>query len=141
MLSERNVCEVWLRVELKKWPSHLLVNLSVSHTCTEKFFFFFLVSSTGFQPMTSAILVQCSHLQSCEATQMWAGQFVGLVFPWKEYDWKKVHMRHLLRLSSKSEDHFFNNNIFIHSFMFFSSFTFDFLSLWQALTENYDFYY
>lgn len=43
MLSERNVCEVWLRDELKKWPSHLLVNLSVSHTCTEKFFFFLSV--------------------------------------------------------------------------------------------------
>lgn len=47
--------------------------------------FFFWVSSTGFQPMTSVMLVQCSHLQICEATQMRAGQFVGLVFLWKEW--------------------------------------------------------
>ena len=28
MISETNVCEVWLKDEMKKWSSHLLDNLS-----------------------------------------------------------------------------------------------------------------
>ena len=36
--------------------------------------------STGFEPMTSAMPVQCSHQLSYEVTQWRAGQFVGLMF-------------------------------------------------------------
>ena len=36
--------------------------------------------STGFEPMTSAMLVQCSNQLSYEVTQLRAGQFVGLTF-------------------------------------------------------------
>ena len=36
--------------------------------------------STGFEPMTSAIPVQCSNQLSYEVTQLRAGQFVGLMF-------------------------------------------------------------
>ena len=45
----------------------------------------FQVSSRVFEPMTSVMLVQCSNEWSYVATQMWAGQFVGLVFLWKEW--------------------------------------------------------
>ena len=36
--------------------------------------------STGFEPMTSAMPVQCSNQLSYEVTQLRAGQFVGLLF-------------------------------------------------------------
>ena len=36
--------------------------------------------STGFEPMTSAMPVQCSNQLSYEVTQLRAGQFVGLMF-------------------------------------------------------------
>ena len=36
--------------------------------------------SMGFEPMTSAMLVQCSNQLSYEVTQLRAGQFVGLIF-------------------------------------------------------------
>ena len=35
--------------------------------------------STGFEPMTSAMPVQCSNQLSYEVTQLKAGQFVGLM--------------------------------------------------------------
>ena len=36
--------------------------------------------STGFEPMTSAMPVQCSNQLSYEVTQWRAGQFAGLMF-------------------------------------------------------------
>ena len=39
----------------------------------------FPVSSTEFEPVTSAMPGQCSYQLSYEATQMWPGQFVGLL--------------------------------------------------------------
>ena len=36
--------------------------------------------STEFEPMTSAMSMQCSHQLSYEVTQLGAGQFVGLMF-------------------------------------------------------------
>ena len=36
--------------------------------------------SSGFEPMTSAMPVQCSNQLSYEVTQWRAGQFVGLMF-------------------------------------------------------------
>ena len=36
--------------------------------------------STGLQPVTSAMPVQCSNQLSYEVTQLRAGQFVGLMF-------------------------------------------------------------
>ena len=39
-----------------------------------------LGDSTGFEPMTSAMPVQCSNQLSYEVTQLTAGQFVGLMF-------------------------------------------------------------
>ena len=36
--------------------------------------------STGFEPVTSAMPVQCSNQLSYEVTQLKAGQFVGLMF-------------------------------------------------------------
>ena len=62
--------------ELKKWSSHLLGSFSDCLVCApEKF----QVSSRVFEPMTSVMLVQGSNEWSYEATQMWAGQFVGLM--------------------------------------------------------------
>ena len=49
--------------------------------------------STGFEPMTSAMPVQCSNQLSYEITQLRAGQFVGLMFPMKFFRF----MRHLLK--------------------------------------------
>ena len=36
--------------------------------------------SAGFEPMTSAMPVQCSNQLSYEVTQLRAGQYVGLMF-------------------------------------------------------------
>ena len=36
--------------------------------------------STGFEPMTSAMPVQCSNQLSYKVTELRAGQFVGLMF-------------------------------------------------------------
>ena len=41
--------------------------------------------STGFEPMTSAMPVQCSNQLSYEVTQLRAGQFVGLMFSRERY--------------------------------------------------------
>ena len=66
-------CGVWN--QMKIWSSHLMDNLSnclmnLKNSC----------DSTGFEPMTSAMPVQCSHQLSYEVTQWRAGQFVGLMF-------------------------------------------------------------
>ena len=61
--------------QMKIWSSHLLDNLS---NCLMN-----LINSgdsTGFEPMTSAMPVQCSNQLSYEVTQWSAGQFVGLMF-------------------------------------------------------------
>ena len=85
-------CGVWN--QMKIWSSHLLDNLS---NC--------LVNlknpgdSTGFDPMTSAMPVQCSNQLSYEVTQLRAGQFVGLMFSReRSVVWKrmKIWSSHLL---------------------------------------------
>ena len=54
----------------------LLDNLSDCLKCApEKF----QMSSTGFEPTISEIPMQTSHQLSYEATQRWAGQFVGFM--------------------------------------------------------------
>ena len=76
--------------------------------------------STGFEPMTSAMPVQCSNQLSYEVTQWRAGQFVGLMFSRERNSIPEVmgsnpvespeffrFMRQLLKLSSKCEDHIF----------------------------------
>ena len=67
--------------------------------------------STGFEPMTSAMPVQCSNQLSYEVTQLRAGQFVGLMFmgsnPVESPEFFRF-MRQLLKLSSKCEDHIFS---------------------------------
>ena len=70
--------------------------------------------STGFEPMTSAMPVQCSNQLSYEVTQLRAGQFVGLMFSRERMGSNPVEspeffrfMRQLLKLSSKCEDHIF----------------------------------
>ena len=45
------------------------------------------VSSTGFQHMTSAMLVRCSNQLSDEPTQMWRCQFVGLICSLLTSEW------------------------------------------------------
>ena len=67
--------------------------------------------STGFEPMTSAMPVQCSNQLSYEVTQLTAGQFVGLAEvmgsnPVESPEFFRF-MRQLLKLSSKCEDHIF----------------------------------
>ena len=67
--------------------------------------------STGFEPMTSAMPVQCSNQLSYEVTQWRAGQFVWAhVFmgsnPVESPEFFRF-MRQLLKLSSKCEDHIF----------------------------------
>ena len=59
-LRERNVCEVWLRDELKKWSSHFLDNLSYCLVCAPQKY---QASSAGFEPMTSAIALQRSWVR------------------------------------------------------------------------------
>ena len=72
--------------------------------------------STGFEPMTSVMPVQCSNQLSYEVTQWRAGQFVGLMFsrernvmglnPVESPEFFRF-MRQLHKLSSKCEDHIF----------------------------------
>ena len=98
-------CGVWN--QMKIWSSHLLDNLSNCLMNLKN-----SGDSTGFEPMTSAMPVQCSHQLSYEVTQWRAGQFVGLMFSrernviWKNagpfsgrcmkgMSWKNVMILHL----------------------------------------------
>ena len=60
---------------MKMLSSHLLDNLSNCLMNLKN-----SGDSTGFEPMTSAMPVQCSNQLSYEVTQWRAGQFVGLMF-------------------------------------------------------------
>ena len=60
---------------MKIWSSHLLDNLSNCLMNLKN-----SGDSTGFEPMTSAMPVQCSDQLSYEVTQLRAGQFVGFMF-------------------------------------------------------------
>ena len=62
-------------LQMKIRSSHLLDNLSNCLVNLKN-----SGDSTGFEPMTSAMLVQCSNQLSYEVTQWRAGQFVGLMF-------------------------------------------------------------
>ena len=92
---ERNVvwkkcymkCGVWN--QLKIWSSHLLDNLSNCLMNLKN-----SGDSTGFEPMTSAMPVQCSNQLSYEVTQLRAGQLVGLMFSReRNVVWKKCYMK------------------------------------------------
>ena len=61
--------------ELKIWSSHVLDNLSNCLMNLKN-----SGDSTGFEPMTSAMLVQCYNQLSYEVTPLTARQFVGLMF-------------------------------------------------------------
>ena len=77
-------CGVWN--QMKIWSSHLLDNLSNCLMNLKN-----SGDSTGFEPMTSAMPVQCSHQLSYEVTQWRAGQFVGLMFSReRNVIWKNV---------------------------------------------------
>ena len=74
-------CGVWN--QMKIWSSHLLDNFKqLSHEPEN-----FSGDSTGFEPMTSAMPVQCSNQLSYEVTQLRAGQFVG--FPVKGMSYER----------------------------------------------------
>ena len=61
--------------QMKIRSSHLLDNLSNCLMNLKN-----SGDSTGFEPMTSAMPVQCSNQLSYEVTEWRAGQFVGLMF-------------------------------------------------------------
>ena len=80
-------CGVWN--QMKIWSSHLLDNLSNCLVNLKN-----SGDSTGFEPMTSAMPVQCSNQLSYEVTQWRAGQFVGLMFSReRNVIWKKCYMQ------------------------------------------------
>ena len=80
-------CGVWN--QMKIWFSHLLDNLSNCRMNLKN-----SGDSTGFEPMTSAMPVQCSNQLSYEVTQMRAGQFVGLMFSCeRNVVWKECYMK------------------------------------------------
>ena len=80
-------CGVWN--QMKIWSSHLLDNLSNCLMNLKN-----SGDSTGFEPMTSAMPVQCSNQLSYEVTQLRAGQFVGLMFcRERNVVWKKCYMK------------------------------------------------
>ena len=58
--------------------------------------------STGFEPMTSAMPVQCSNQLSYEVTQWRAGQFVGLMFSVKGMSYER--MLYAVRCLKSNED-------------------------------------
>ena len=75
--------------EMKIWSSHLLYNLSNCLMNLKN-----SGDSTGFEPITSAMPVQCSNQLSYEVTQSRAGQFVGLMFSReRNVIWKKCYMQ------------------------------------------------
>ena len=74
---------------MKIWSSHLLDNLGNCLMNLKN-----SGDSTGFEPMTSAMPVQCSNPLSYEVTQLRAGQFVGLMFSReRNIVWKKCYMK------------------------------------------------
>ena len=74
---------------MKIWSSHLLDNLSNCLMNLKN-----SGDSTGFEPMISAMPVQCSNQLSYEVTQWRAGQFVGLMFSReRKVIWKKCYMQ------------------------------------------------
>ena len=80
-------CGVWN--QMKIWSSHLLDNLSNCLVNLKN-----SGDSTGFEPMTSAMPVQCSNQLSYEVTQLRAGQFVGLMFSReRNVVWKKCYVK------------------------------------------------
>lgn len=89
-LCERNVCEMWLRDELKKWSSHFLDNLSDCLVFAPQKY---QAPSAGFEPMTSAIASQRS--------------WVWILLKTTEIFQVHIIMRRLLKLSVKCEDPFY----------------------------------
>ena len=71
--------------------------------------------STGFEPMTSAIPVQCSNQLSYEVTQWRAGQFSAVRFIRGKYvnSIKKKRNFHVLKLNFRSLCDPFETNRFI----------------------------
>ena len=87
-------CGVWNQIKI--WSSHLLDNLSNCLMNLKN-----SGDSTGFEPMTSAMPVQCSNQLSYEVTQWRAGQFVGLMFSReRNVIWKKVRGSYLHLISN-----------------------------------------
>ena len=81
-------CSVWNQMEI--WSSHLLDNLSNNCLMNLKN----SGDSMGFEPMTSAMPLQCSNQLSYEVPQLRAGQFVGLMFSHeRNVVWKKFYMK------------------------------------------------
>ena len=65
----------------------------------------FQVSSMEFEPMTSAMLMQCSYQLSYEGTRVWRGQSVGLVFLWKEWWVKEVLVKCGWEINWRNDTH------------------------------------
>ena len=117
-------CGIWNQVKI--WSSHLLDNLSNCLMNLKK-----SGDSTGFEPMTSAMPVQCSNQLNYEVTQLkvvkyrtsyhfsftrhsfhgktWAQQIDLLSIGFESVESPEFFrfMRQLLKLSSECEDHIF----------------------------------
>ena len=77
---------------MKIGSSHLLDNLSNCLMNLKN-----SGESTGFEPMTSAMPVQCSNQMSYQVTQLREGQFVGPMFSReRNVVWKKWHFFHII---------------------------------------------
>ena len=80
---------IYTYYQMKIWSSHLLDNLSNCLMNLKN-----SGDSTGLEPMTSAMPVQCSNQLSYEVTQLRAGQFVGLMFSReRNVVWKMYYMK------------------------------------------------
>ena len=76
------------KCQMKIWSSHLLDNLSNCLMNLKN-----SGDSTGFEPMTSAMPVQCSHQLSYEVTVESRSICWAHVFPWKECHMKECYMQ------------------------------------------------
>ena len=75
--------------QMKIWSSHLLDNLSNCLMNLKN-----SGDSTGFEPMTFAMPMQCSNQLSYEVTLWRAGQFVGFMFSReRNVIWKECYMQ------------------------------------------------
>ena len=104
------------------WESVNMISLCMSLIKIKEGWKNFQVFSMGFKPMTCELPVQCSDPLSYETTQMWAGQFVGLMCScernneWRKYLWSLV-VRCIeeisVEMAHQFEYHFFNSGFII----------------------------
>ena len=88
----------WNDIELReyKWNEYVTIavnrNLSNCENSPKKKIF---GASTGFEPVASALALQCSPNWAMKTHTLEAGQFIEFINPWKEWntEWNDIELR------------------------------------------------